>query len=105
MKTVLGIGIGLTSVMLLCGGYQTAPQQAAPAAQGQPGPSGQNGAQGQPGQQGQQGMQGQTGDTGQAGNPGQTGDTGDRGKPGSCPDGQHHSTDPDGKVHCVENNQ
>ena len=119
--TSLCIGIGLTSVMLLCGGCQTTPQQAAPAAQGQPGPSGQDGAQGQPGQQGQQGMQGQTGDTGQAGNQGHTGDTGrpgdkgytgdtgqkgdtgDRGKPGSCPDGQHHSTDPDGRVHCVEN--
>ena len=47
--TSLCIGIGLTSVMLLCGGCQTTPQQAAPAAQGQPGPPGQAGAQGQPG--------------------------------------------------------
>ena len=53
MKASLSIGIGLTSVLLLCGGCQTTPQQAAPAAQGQPGPAGQNGAQGQPGQQGQ----------------------------------------------------
>jgi hypothetical protein len=75
MKTSLCIGIGLTSVLLLCVGCQTTPQQAAPApaAQGQTGPPGQNGAQGQPGEQGQ------TGDTGQSGNRGYTGDTG---KPG-----------------------
>ena len=123
--TSLCIGIGLTSVMLLCGGCQTTPTQAAPAAQGQPGPAGQDGAQGQPGQQGATGDTGQTGsqgytgdtgrtgdkgytgDTGQKGNTGQTGDkgytgdtgqkgdTGDRGKAAPCPEGQHRYTDPD----------
>jgi len=113
MKTSPRLGIGFISVLLLCGGCQTAPQPAAPAAQGQPGPPGQPGAQGQPGQQG---LPGQTGDTGQAGNrgyagdpgrpgdTGQKGDTGDRGKPAPCPDGQHRYTDPDnGTVRCVSN--
>src|ERR1035437_4345083 len=118
MKTSLCIGIGLTSVLLLCVGCQTTPQQAAPApaAQGQTGPPGQNGAQGQPGEQGQTGDTGQsgnrgyTGDTGRPGDKGYTGDTGrkgdtgDRGKPAPCPNGQHHYTDPvNGRVRCVEN--
>ena len=119
MKTSPCIGIGLISVLLLCGGCQTTPPQAAPATQVQPGPAGQNGAQGQPGQQG---MQGETGDTGQTGNrgytgdtgrpgdkgytgdTGQKGDTGDRGKPAPCPDGQHRYTDSgNGSVRCVAN--
>ena len=120
MKTALCIGIGLLSVMLLCVGCQTTPQQAAPApaAQGQQGTPGQDGAQGQPGQQGQQGQTGDTGQTGDRGHSGDTGrpgdkgytgdtgqkgDTGDRGKPAPCPEGQHHSTDPDGRVRCVYN--
>src|ERR1035437_2238048 len=111
MKASMCIGIGLTSVMLLCGGCQTTPQQAAPAApaaQGQQGPPGQNGAQGQSGQQGQQGQTGDTGQTGRPGDKGYTGDTGqkgntgDQGKPAPCPEGQHRYTDPDtGKVKCV----
>ena len=116
MKASLCIGMGLTSVMLLCAGCQTAPPQAAPAAQGQPGPPGKNGAQGQPGEPGQPGDTGQPGDRGHAGDTGrpgdkgytgdtgQKGDTSDRGKPAACPEGQHRSTDPDnGRVKCVDN--
>ena len=110
MKTSVCTAIGVVSVMLLCGGCQTAPTQAAPitpAAQGQPGPPGPTGAAGQQGAAGDTGQTGDTGHTGDAGRPGDTGqkgDTGDRGKPAACPDGQHHYTDPDnGRIRCVDN--
>src|SRR5580658_8052192 len=108
MKTALCIGIGLTSVMLLCAGCQTAPPQAAPATvvQGPPGPQGPQGQTGDTGQTGNQGYTGDTGrpgDKGYTGDTGQKGDTGDRGKPGPCPDGQHHVTDvASGRVTCEQ---
>lgn len=111
----ISLCMGLISAGLLCCGCQQTPQQAAPVVQVQPGPAGPAGAPGQPGEQGLTGDTGQTGDQGHrgdtgrpgdkgyTGDTGQKGDTGDRGKASPCPDGQHRATDPDGKVHCIEN--
>ena len=76
MKTLLGLV--LISMMLVFGACtNAAPQQPAPAAQGQPGPAGPQGDQGQQGQ------------------------TGDQGRPAPCPAGQHRHTNPDsGRVTC-----